>query len=113
MMSNMPGMTFVGIPGVQFLPNPITSRLINIFVGKQHEKSRHGFLICFAIDDRASFNHLTSRILRLETIKEQKAQEIPMVICAMKSDLDADRVIAPDEGSVGAVLSYPEPHRTD
>jgi len=55
-----------------------------------------GFILVYAIDDRASFEEV--EVFHRELIRTKSAQSVPCVICGNKCDLEDRRVVSKAEG---------------
>ena len=62
---------------------------------EQQRRSCQGFILCFAINSRQSFECIPELHLGLCRIKE--AGRVPCVIAGLKSDLEDERVVAAEE----------------
>jgi len=70
----------------------------------QYMRNSHGFLLVFAIDDRASFDELMvfhKQIMRVRDAEIEEGKTIPLVICGNKSDvstISGKRMVTSEEG---------------
>jgi len=74
----------------------------------QYMRTGHGFVLCYSIISRSSFDtthRLRTSILR---IKEEEGPDIPIVLVATKADLESERAVSIKEGeSLAAKFKAP------
>eukprot|EP00339_Tiarina_fusa_P023891 CAMPEP_0117035796 /NCGR_PEP_ID=MMETSP0472-20121206/25401_1 /TAXON_ID=693140 ORGANISM="Tiarina fusus, Strain LIS" /NCGR_SAMPLE_ID=MMETSP0472 /ASSEMBLY_ACC=CAM_ASM_000603 /LENGTH=175 /DNA_ID=CAMNT_0004745373 /DNA_START=8 /DNA_END=531 /DNA_ORIENTATION=- len=61
-----------------------------------HIKQGQGFLCCYSITDRGSFNEVNT--FRNQILRCKDADFVPMILVGTKSDLASSRVVTYDEG---------------
>lgn len=62
----------------------------------QYMASGEGFLLVYSINSRDSFDEITS--FKDQILRVKDAENVPMVICGNKCDLEIDREVSKQEG---------------
>ena len=66
---------------------------------QQAEQYVDGFILCFSMSDRRSFDYIADRIKRIERIKERPRSDIPFVLVGTKADVpDAEKQVSVSDG---------------
>jgi len=63
----------------------------------QYMRTGQGFLCVYAINSRSSFEEITSFREQIMRVKDE--ENVPMVVCGNKCDLEKERVVTTNEGS--------------
>jgi len=72
----------------------------NTAMREQYLRSTNAAIICFCPNQKESFDDISSTISQIERVKDVSIESYPVVICATKSDLYADRVVSREDVKV-------------